>query len=295
LDRIRLVRRYALESELNEFIGALDVAKSNVEPDDLKVMFKNHATIFAKSYAGKEWKTSVSFRFFSVKKSPAIAIDFTPSKLSEEDWADFLSLLAVMFPGGSQQVWTQFKVAKLEVAVDLKVPFNDLVCLAPKVSKVDVQYVKRGTLYLGHENGRRHYCIYDKRKQLVETGGGDPGYAMSRVEVKLRPSGMLLQQINEIKRPFGNLLVLRKSQLSVLKKKNPLSIELDVFAKAIAKGATAQWAYLELDSYSRKLLLTLLRPPALKLNGSVLRWGAWISMQQQALEARFLKECHPAA
>jgi hypothetical protein len=81
----------------------------------------------------------------------------------------------------------------------------------------------------------------------------------------------------------------------VLKKKNPLSIELDVFAKAIAKGATAQWAYLELDSYSRKLLLTLLRPPALKLNGSVLRWGAWISMQQQALEARFLKECHPAA
>lgn len=287
LDRITLVRRYASDSAWGEFIGALGVAKSNLGPDDLKMLSKKHSTIFTKSYAGKEWKTGVSIRFHSVNKKPAIAINFTPSKQSDQDWADFLSLLTIMFPGGPEQIWSGYRVSRLEVAIDLKVPFHELICLAPKVTGVDVQYLKRGTLYLGHEYGRRSYCIYDKRKQLAETSDVDLGYEMTRVEVTLRQTGKTLGQLNDIVRPFGNLLVLRKSRLMVLQKKFPLSIELKAFAGAINGGAVAQQAYLDLDPYSRKLLLKLLRPAALNLNGTSLKWGEWISKQQLALQARF--------
>ena len=283
-----LVRRYMSDGALGEFIGALGVAKSNLGPDELQMMSDEHATVFTKSYSGKKWKTGAFFRFYSVNQKPAISIGFTPSKFSDEDWADFLSLLTIMFPGGPEQVWSGYRVSQLEVAVDVQVPFHELICLAPKVTEIDLQYLKRGTLYLGHEYGRRRYCIYDKRKQLAETSDVDLGHEMTRVEVRLRHTGKVLGQLESIVRPFGNLLVLRRSRLFALQKQNPLSIELKAFVGAISKGAVAQLAYLDLDPYSRKLLLKLLRPIVLSLNGKAPKWEEWISKQQLALQTRFL-------
>lgn len=73
-----------------------------------------------------------------------------------------------MFDGGPSEVWSSFKLSKLEVAMDVKVPLQELVCVVPKITEVNQQYQAKGTLYLGHKYGARSYCIYNKRKQLLE-------------------------------------------------------------------------------------------------------------------------------
>jgi len=288
LDRIVLVRRYPSVKAWEEFNGTLGVAKTGVGNGDLNMLSKKHATTFRKSYPGKQWSTGISFDFFSVQKKPAIAINVTPSKLADDEWADFLALLTTMFPYGAKQVWKVFRLSRLEIAVDIKVPLNELVCLAPKVTIVNQKYLEVGSLYLGHKFGRRSYCIYDKRKQLAGKDKIDLGHDLTRVEVRLRQTGKTLGQLDEFSRPFGNLLVLRKSTLIKLQEQHPHSIELAAFVATVLAGGVAQQAYLDLEPYSRKQLMKLLKPKALNLNAKIENWGAWIIEQRLALQARFL-------
>jgi len=285
-----LVRRYVSSKASEEFNGALGVAMMGVGNGDLKKLGKKHATIFHKSYLGKKWSTGISFVFFSVQTRPAIAINVTPSKLADDDWADFLALLTTMFPFGAKQVWNTFRLSRLEIAVDIKVPFNELVCVVPKVAIVNQNFLEKGTLYLGHEYGRRNYCIYDKRKQIADKESVDLGHDLTRVEVRLRQTGKTLGQLGEVCSPFGNLLVLRKSMLIKLQEQHPHSVELATFVKMVLAGGVAQQAYLNLEPYSRKQLMKLLKPKALNLNAKIENWAGWIAKQQMALQARFL-EC----
>ena len=288
LDQVTLTRRYLSPSSLGEFYDTLGVAWLHASGGEFEVVKKEYVTTFSKSYLGKKWGAGISFDFFGVQKKPAIAINCTPSKMAEEEWEDFIWLLASMFPDGPEQVWSDFKISALEIVVDVKVPLDELVCLAPKVTIVETGYRKRGTLYLGHEYGRRSYCLYDKRRQLAQKKKTNLGYELSRIEVTLRQTGKYLSQLVEISRPFGNLLVLRKPALIKLREENPLSIELSAFTSAVLSGAVAQLAYLDLDPYSRKLLLKLLKPVALNLNAKTQDWDVWIAKQQSAFQAKFL-------
>ncbi len=289
LDRMTLIRRYKSQKAWEEFIATLGVANIHCANGDLKKIKKDHATTFRVSYPGKSWGTGVSFDFFSVQKKPAIAINCTPSKLSDDDWADFLGLLECMFPFGPKQIWETFKISALEVAVDVKVPFDELVCIVPKVTIVDPGYLELGTLYLGHEFGRRSYSIYDKRRQLANKEKIDLGYDLTRIEVTLRQTGKTLGQLTEFSsNPFGNLLAIRKETLIEFQKKNPVSTELDKFLKSVLAGAVAQTIYLSFDPYARKNLLKLLKPLALRLNAEAHQWGAWVAQQQLALQCKYL-------
>ncbi len=288
LDQVSLVRRYPSIKAWEEFCQTLGVAKDSAANSDLQKFKNEYATTFAKSYLGKQWGTGVSFDFFSVQKKPAIAINVTPFKLSEDDWADFLALLTMMFPFGPKQVWKEFKLSRLEVAVDVKLPFSELICLAPRLTIINQNYQKKGTLYLGHEFGRRSYCIYDKRKQLAETKGVHLEHDLTRIEVTLRQTGKTLGQLDEFTSPFGNLLVLRKSSLDALQKKDALPVEVGEFISSVLSGCPAQQVYLGFDSPSRKRLMKHLRPLALGMNPRPPEWIEWIAKQRLALEQRFL-------
>lgn len=273
-----------------EFIGVLGMAKIHAINGDLKRRHSNdgHASIYAMSYPGNTWGTGVSFAFFSVKGKPAISIACNPTRMADDDWADFLGLLETMFPYGPKQVWETFRISALEVAVDVKVPVGELICLAPKVTMFNTGFHADGSLYLGHKFGRRSYCIYDKRKQLAEKKKVDLSYDLTRIEATLRQTGKTLGQLVEFSKPFGNLLAFRRAELVKLRKKFPLSIELYAFAKAVLGGGLAQQAYADLDPYSRKKLLKLLKPVALDLNADTHHWTDWIAAQQVAIQKKFL-------
>ncbi len=287
LDRVTLVRRYlSLKAEAS-FLAALGVANIHACNGYLKKIGKEHATVFTKSYDGKASSTGISFGFSSVQKRPAIAINFTPSLLAEDDWVDFFSLMDTMFDHGGKEVWESFKVSKLEIALDIKVPFSEVVCLAPQIKTVDISYLKRGTLYLGHEYGHRSYCIYDKRKQLAEKKKVDLDHDLTRIEVRHRNLGKTLGQIDGLANPFGRLIAIRKTALVLLRDSHPQDFEFRAFVKSILAGYPAQYAYLELDAYSRKRITKLLRKGALNLNGEEQHWQGWIIQQQSMLKIRF--------
>ncbi len=121
------------------------------------------------------------------------------------------------------------------------------------------------------------------RKEAV-----DLDHDLTRIEVTLRKTKKTLGQFSTLCDPFGNLLVVRKSSVIALQKKCPTSIELNVFAKGLLAGGVAQNIYLDMDSYSRKLLLKRLKPIALNLNGTAENWKGWVKRQVQMLESRFL-------
>ncbi len=288
LDRVTLVRASNSHVVEQAAIASFGIANDYAKNGDLKKQPKKHRTIFTKSYPGTYKGTGVSFDFFSINGKLAIAISCNPSKLSDDDWADFLGMLEGMFDGGPSEVWSSFKLSKLEVAMDVKVPLQELVCVVPKITEVNQQYQAKGTLYLGHKYGARSYCIYNKRKQLLEKKAVDLDHDLSRVEVRLRNIKKPLGEFSTLCQPFGNLLVVRKSSVIALQKKTPTSIELNVFSKGLLAGGVAQNIYLDMDSYSRKLLLKRLKSVALNLNGTTDNWNGWVKRQAEMLESRFL-------
>lgn len=288
LDRITLVRASYSQALEQSAIATFGIVNDYAKQGDLDKQSEEHRTIFSKSYPGKQEGTGVSFDFYSIKGKLAIAISLNPSKLSDDDWADFLGMLEVMFDGGPSEVWGSFKLSMLEVAMDVKVPPQELVGVVPKITVVNQYYLTKGTLYLGHKYGARSYRIYDKRKQLFEKKAVDLDHDLTRIEVTLRKTKKTLGQFSTLCDPFGNLLVVRKSSVIALQKKCPTSIELNVFAKGLLAGGVAQNIYLDMDSYSRKLLLKRLEPIALNLNGTAENWKGWVKRQVQMLESRFL-------
>ena len=288
LDRITLVCRYQSAKAGACFLGTLAAANIHAINGELKKFKYKHSTVFNKSYDGGTSSTGVSFSFSSVQKKPAISIKFTPALLGEADWVDFRSLLETMFNFGAKEVWENFKVSKLEIALDVKVPFSEMVCIAPKITEIDFSLVKDGTLYLGHKLGHRSYCIYDKRKQLHEKKKVDLDHDLTRIEVRLRSLGKTLGQLDSLTSPFGRLIAVRKKTLSRLLEQYPLDLYLKSFIKTIIAGCPAQYAYLDLDGYTRKRISKLLRTNGLNLNGAEGYWQVWITRQRQNLLKNFL-------
>jgi len=284
LDRVTLLRRYASPKAVTEFNGTLGVAFAHAANGYLTKYPHKHSTVFSKSYDGKEWGTGVSFRFFSLQKKPAIAISCTPALLAQDDWVDFNSLIETMFNFGVKEVWEEFKVSKLEVAMDVAIPFAEMVCFSPGITATDTSCLKDGTMYIGARYGRRSFCIYDKRKQLLEKKKFKLGKDLTRVEVRLRSLGKSLSQFANLDNPFGKLIAVRKSGLVQLAEQYPLDFELRDFVKSSLAGGIAQHAYLDLDIYTRKRLVKLLRSRALPLNGDKSKLNAWLQNQLQHMK-----------
>lgn len=287
IDRLVLLRVYKKQAELSEFTETLSVANEHVDNKYLKKIKNKNSTVYYLRYQGNNSPTGVSFRFFSVQKYSAISIECNPSKLAEDDWADFQSFMSTMFHDGPKEACKTFKVSSLEVACDVKVPLDDLVILAPRISIINQYYLDKGTLYLGHEYGRRSFCIYDKRKQLAEKKGIFLDHDLTRIEVTLRQMGQKLGDLDIGEKPFGGLVVLRKSLLLNGAGKFPDIAEVQAFVKAIQEGCVGQQVYLAMSPHSRRRLLKSLRPYALKLNSGQHGLGEWFLGQKQAILSKF--------
>ena len=289
LDRVALVCRYQSADGNSYYKGVLGMFKDDVKSGGgLKQFSKGHSTNFYQPYGGKTWGTGVSYSFFPVQGCSAISIHFTPSMLAEADWLDFLSVLECNFNHGAKEVWDTFRVSKLEIAMDVKVPFSEVLSFAPKITEINISYLKSGTLYLGHRFGKRSYCIYDKRKQVFEQKQVELDHDRTRIEVRHRHLGKTLGQLDGMAEPFGRLIAIRKLALVRLMQQRPLDFELKAFVKSILAGYPSQLAYLDLDSYTRKRITKLVRPRALQLNSEKLGWQQWFAQQQHDLQTRFL-------
>ena len=108
------------------------------------------------------------------------------------------------------------KITYIELACDLKTPniHNDLIFWKMKTQKGGI-YMKqdalndgsitKGSIYLGAKDSALQFCIYDKAKQLRETGQDTPWLNYTRIEARLQKTKLKLNELVNIKSPFPNL------------------------------------------------------------------------------------------
>ena len=171
--------------------------------------------------------------------------------------------------------------------MDVKVPFDELVCLAPGMSIENLNYLDKGTRYLGQKGARRTYCIYDKRKQVAEELEVDLAEDTTRVEVRLRGTKKTLGQLEEFKNPFGPLVAIRKTALKLLCKKYPEDDLLYKFFAVVENGGSGQEIYTSLSKHSKKQLLLRLGELSLNLNGADVHWKKWLGRNYQWMYQHF--------
>ncbi len=291
LDRVTVVRRYTSIKANQEFNSTLGVAFNHAANGYLNQFTEEYSTTFSRQYDGKKWSTGVSFCFFSINTKPAVAISFTPTSMAQADWVDFNSLVETMFNGGVKEVWELFKVSRLEIAMDVTLPFSEVVCFSPGLTETDLSNLKNGTAYIGAKYGRRSFCTYDKRKQLREVKKFELGRDLTRIEVRHRSLGKSLSQFAGLGNQFGKLIAIRKSELARLAKQYPLDFELRAFVKSILAGGVAQHLYTDLDAYAKKRICKLLRTRAFQLNGDKSKLDAWLKRQLQEVKKNLF--CDP--
>lgn len=264
--------------------SALGITESQGDKWGLKKGGKpsKYQTTFIRESGEGAGETTIAIKFFPVKGTngshrSGIAIDFTPSKLSKVDWDTFRSMLDGIIGGGAQGVLEKFTVNRLELVVDVSVPMDELLCIAPGIETENLNYLVKGTRYLGQKGGKRTYCIYDKRKQIADKHAVDIGNDLTRVEVRLRYLGKRLEQLPQLKEPFADLVVLRKTALTKLCQQNPGDSLLVAFADAILGTESAHQFYCNLSKHHKKQLVERLRPAAVKLNPKHELWDPWIN------------------
>ncbi len=287
IDRVRLYQSYGPYPESQGFTSALVTADQHIDSWGLEKKSSKYCTTFAKRLGIGASSTSIAVKFFPVHLKSGIAIDFTPKKLTDEHWDCFRSMLDKLFDGGHQKVFDDFKVTKLEVVFDVKVPFDEIICIAPGVGVENLHYLAKGTRYLGHKGGNRTYCIYDKRKQLADKVKVDLGHDRTRIEVRLRHLKKTIGEMASVKKPFGELIAIRKKSLLQLCHLYPDDKVLQTFAADVSVGVSPHAAYLKLEKLHKKNLAARLRSGALNLNGKAGQWETWIEQQAKQVIEKF--------
>lgn len=285
LDKLRLIRTYPTKYWKQEWKESLGVAKDFVKSGELKQITGKYRTVFWKAYEGKDEPTGLRIAFGSSKNGFIIAIDFTPSKLTSDEWADVKGYFDSIVGVGT--VWTDFRIQVMELAMDVKRPMSDFVFIAPALRSSYTPLLKYGTLYLGAKYGQRSFCIYDKQKQLKEVKKKSIPHPLTRIESRRRGGQVTLSKLLQVQNPFSSLLVVPRDRLDKIKKHHPTDTVFLTFRANIVKGMTGHDAYWEHDAEERKRIVKLLRPHALKLDGSNKHWTQWVTKQLAYLAQNF--------
>lgn len=295
IDRIRLFRAYDNSiAGSNAFLSAYSAAENLVGAFVLEKLSSKHCTSYIRKFGTGVNQSSIAFKFFPVAGGKTgIAIDFTPSKLGQGEWESLRHMVAAIFDEEPLAVLGQLKVSKLEIAFDVKASFDEMVCIAPGLAIENLNYLDKGTRYLGQIGGKRTYCIYDKRKQLAEKVAVDLGEDRARIEVRLRHLGKLLKDFSGVSDPFGRLVAIRRPALAKLCKSYPDDLILKNFALNVAKGVSGHCVYSSLSKHHKKQLIDRLRESAVKLNGDAGAWEKWIEPRLEAIRTNFTGASHP--
>ena len=79
-----------------------------------------------------------------------------------------------------------------------------------KLKAEDVAFEAEGTLYLGSKVGMRQWVVYDKGKEIADTGGGQSASAWLRVEARVRSANLKLQSLHTLPCVYTTLRIIDK-------------------------------------------------------------------------------------
>lgn len=280
LDKLRLLRRFPSQASLQTFLASLGAANDQAKTGELNKIKEANRTIFWVGYGGKAESTGLSVIYFSVQKHPAISIEFSPYKLSQDDWAEANGVLTML---GLENISATFRLASVEIALDVALPIAELAFFAPGVKSADPTYLQSGTHYIGSRLGHRRFRIYDKTKHLREKKGIKLSSPRTRIEAVHQGLKLPLGELHTLENPFGRLIAIRKNELQRLRAQHPTDFEFGHFCQRVKAGLAGHDAYWEQEKAARGRIAKLLRPYAIDLNGKGDAWQNWIAEKQAGL------------
>jgi len=285
LDKFRLMRTYPTKHTKVGYNKCFAKALNLAAKGELKrITSKYRSTFFVEFEDGPD-KSTLRFAFGPSKKGSTIAIDFNPKKLTESAWKSFGSITSELF--GKHVVWQEFNIHALEIAMDVKRAMSDFIFFDQSLSVSNEKFLKKGTIYLGAQYGKRSYCIYDKQKHLNEKQHKTIGYPLTRVEARIRSIGIPLSQLLTMVNPFDKLVVLPRSNFVKILAHNPDQPIVASFFQAIKDGASGHTAYRQHTIAERKIIVAACKPYSIELGNTSKNWLRWIEGNFSAITKQF--------
>ena len=154
------------------------------------------------------------------------------------------------------------KVSYLEIARDfVGVDKQDLLPWTAHTKKGDIwqKGSEKGAIYVGSKDSPRQFVIYDKRLQLIAKGQHCPHQSLVRVEARLRNTGILARDLDQLEDPFQALHIASLSKARALSKEKHWQ---SFIQNASNNGASM--AFSELSKHYRKIYRERLTECAVK-------------------------------
>lgn len=288
LDKIRFVMTFPKGKGNNKYKAHLGAAHELVGQGEYELRHDvPYQTAFQKSFKGISEKTGLRLTFGSTKAGAFIAIDCTPHKLTDDEWANVCGDFSAIF-GGPEVVAKKFKLFEVELAVDISHPIADFIYIVPKLRKQNYFTMQKGGFELGSQQGSRWVRIYDKKKQLKQVKGIQSPTPLTRIEFVRRRLQFTLASCLSMQNPFNEIVVVPRDKVGAIQKEDPTDFVFAHFAKKIAKGISGHDAYWGIeDADMRKAIRKRLGTHTLNLAGTQAEWDKWISSEIAFLKDKF--------
>ena len=171
-------------------------------------------------------------------------------------WEDFQSLFHTLAADHDpvyslDHAMDMGKVSYLEIARDfVGVDKQDLLPWTAHTKKGDIWQKgnEKGSIYVGSKDSPRQFCIYDKRLQLIAKGQHCPHQSLVRVEARLRNTGILARDLDQIEDPFQALHIASLSKARALSKEK----QWQLFIQDASNNGTSM-AFPKLSKHYRKI------------------------------------------
>lgn len=113
------------------------------------------------------------------------------------------------------------RISYLEITRDfVGVDKHDLLPWTAHTKKGDIwqKGSEKGAIYVGSKDSPRQFVIYDKRMHLIAKGQHCPHPSLVRVEARLRNTGILARDLDQLEDPFQALHIASLSKARALSK-----------------------------------------------------------------------------
>lgn len=214
--------------------------------------------------AGKVWKSSKAaltsthlpigkgglfIRYGYVHKAYWSWIEFNPSRLNADDWADIAGSLSLLFTHGASTLLQKGRVARLDVAYDAQhASPQDYLFLDGRLRVSCHAYADAGSVYIGSAHGKKTVLVYDKAKEQLEKAGIAHDHGWLRIESRIcDPARWNFTNIEQLKNPFSRFLVIDRQAWNA-----STSPALQELRSVVGEGAPIDLAFWGLSPADRK-------------------------------------------
>jgi len=204
-------------------------------------------------------KLTVAYGWSSKAKYHFMTAQFNPSKLTTKAACEVVATFQTMFEWGYPEFIAKALCNYVEVPIDvLGGRKSDYLFFDSTLKRHDDTYEENGTLYLGAKSSSRSLCIYDKAKQIADTGGPVLSHELLRMEARLKTNVAALA-LHDLSCPFLTLRVVDKAKLMAIKHNSGIKL----FRKRVLDDGMQPQEAFSKAVYKKGLLADLeaARPP----------------------------------